>query len=100
MINHAHKAGQSLEIAFTDYAQAFDTISHLFLQTSMEEHGLPLKIREITGVIYENAMGTIYGPYGTKSEPFPIKRGVLQGDILFIICLNSIWYRTEAPNDG
>ena len=39
----------------------------------------------------------------TKSEPFPIKRGVLQdilSPVLFIMCLNSIWYRTEEPNDG
>jgi hypothetical protein len=51
MINHALKTGQSLEITFIDYARAFDTISHEFLQISMEEHGLPLKIREIIGAV-------------------------------------------------
>ena len=104
IINHAIQTGVALEITFIDYTQAFDTISHEFLQISMEEHGLPLKIREVIGAIYKNAMGRVRGSFGAMSEPFSIKRGVLQGDILspvlFIMCLNSIWYRSEEPNDG
>ena len=104
IINHALKSGVALEITFIDYAQAFDTISHEFLQISMDEHGLPLKIREVIGSIYKNAMGRVRGSFGAMSEPFPIRRGVLQGDILspvlFIMCLNSIWCRSEEPNDG
>jgi hypothetical protein len=104
IINHAIKTGVLLELTFIDYTQAFDTISHEFLQISMEEHGLPPKIREIIGAIYKNAVGRVRGSFGAMSDPFPINRGVLQGDILspilFIMCLNSIWYRSEEPNDG
>jgi hypothetical protein len=104
IINHALRIGVPLEITFIDYTQAFDTISHEFLKISMEEHGLPLKIREVIGAMDKNAMGRVRGSFGAKSEPFSIKRGVLQGDILnpvlFIMCLNFIWYRCEEPNDG
>ena len=47
-------------------------------------------------------MGRIKGSMGYKSDPFPIRRGVLQGcilsPILFVICLNSVWKRT--PQHG
>ena len=70
----------------------------------MEEHGLPLHFREVIGAIYKGAMGRVRGAFGEVSEPFPINRGVLQGDILspvlFIMCLNSIWMRSELPPDG
>ena len=57
-------------------------------------------------MIYLSATGKIKGPNGSISDDsFPIRRGVLQGDILspvlFIICLNSIWMRAEdINNDG
>jgi hypothetical protein len=102
-INYALKNSIKAELIFIDFTQAFDTVSHDFLQIALEEHAIPLKYRTLIGVIYANAKGRIKGSKGATSDLFPIRRGVLQGcilsPILFVICLNSIWAR-ESPNKG
>jgi hypothetical protein len=103
-IDFALKNHSSLELTFIDFTQAFDTVSHEFLQVALEEHGIPEKFRPLIGAIYRNAAGRIKGQNGHVSDPFPIRRGVLQGDILspllFVICLNSIWKRVASTKDG
>ena len=97
-INYALKKKINAEIIFIDFTQAFDTISHDFLQIALKDHGIPDKFCKLIEVIYSNAIGRIKGAMGYKSEPFPIRRGVLQGcilsPILFVLCLNSVWKRT------
>ena len=97
-INYALKNSTSAELIFIDFTQAFDTVSHDFLQIALEEHAIPPKFRDIIGAIYQSAKGRIKGAKGVTSDVFPIHRGVLQGcilsPILFIVCLNSIWKRT------
>ena len=82
--------------------QAFDTVSHEFLQIALRDHGIPDKFWKLIEVIYSNAIGRIKGSMGYKLDPFPIRRGVLQGcilsPILFVLCLNSVWKRT--PQHG
>ena len=98
-INFALKNAVETEITFIDFTQAFDTVSHEFLQIALIEHGIPEKFRKIIGAIYNSAEGRIKGASGITSDPFQINRGVLQGDILspilFILTLNSIWNRSN-----
>ena len=89
-----------LEVTLIDFSQAFDTVSHEFLQVACEEHGIPSKYCRLIAAIYTNAVGHIKGFKGAISDPFSILRGVLQGDILspilFVLCLNSVWSRTQV----
>jgi hypothetical protein len=98
VIDYALEKQLDAEIVLVDYSQAFDTVSHQFLQTSLEEHGVPPKLRSVIGSIYRDAIGRIRGADGMLSDPFRVDRGVLQGDtlspVLFIICLNSALRRT------
>ena len=102
-INYALKKKINAEIVFIDFTQAFDTVSHDFLQIALRDHGIPGKLCKLIEVIYSNAIGRIKAAGGYKSEPFPISRGVLQGcilsPILFVLCLNSVWKRT-SPGQG
>ena len=101
-INFGLKTHTKVDMTFIDFTQAFDTVSHEFLQIALEEHNIPPFFRKKIGEIYKHATGRIKGAMGCKSEPFPIKRGVLQGDILspilFVMCLNSVWKRANANN--
>jgi hypothetical protein len=71
-----------------------NSLSHEFLQISMEEHGLQPHFRGIIGAVYEIAVCRIRGSFGAISDSFPIDQGVLQGyilgPVLFIMTLNSI----------
>jgi Reverse transcriptase (RNA-dependent DNA polymerase) len=93
-----------LDITLIDFTQAFDTVSHEFLQTACIEHGIPPKYCRLIQAIYRKATGYVKGFKGSMSEPFGIFRGVLQGDILspilFVLCLNSVWSRSVEPTDG
>ena len=99
-INFGLKTHTKVDMTFIDFTQAFDTVSHEFLQIALEEHNIPPFFRKKIGEIYKHATGRIKGAMGCKSEPFPIKRGVLQGDILspilFVMCLNSVWKRANV----
>jgi exonuclease III len=102
-INYALRIRAPVEMTFIDFTQAFDTVSHSFLDIAMDEHCVPPKYRRLVQMIYAHATARIKGPNGSMSEPFPVKRGVLQGDILspilFVLVLNSMWVRTKQ-NQG
>ena len=101
-INYALKKKINAGIIFIDFTQAFDTVNHEFPQIALRDHGIPDKFCKLIEVIYSNAIGRIKGAMGYKSDPFPIRRGVLQecifSPILFVLCLNSVWKRT--PQHG
>ena len=77
-------------VTFIDYHAAFDTISHRFLDESLTTAGVQPKIRRIVKAIYAEATGMVRLrlPSGETlcSEPFPVRRGVNQGDIFSPQC--------------
>ena len=79
------RAGKQAVVTFIDYRAAFDTISHRFLDESLTAAGVQPKIRRIVKAIYAEATGMVRLrlPSGETlcSEPFPVRRGVIQGDI-------------------
>ena len=84
------RAGKEAVVTFIDYRAAFDTISHRFLDESLAAAGVQPKIRRIVKAIYTEATGMVRLrlPSGETmcSEPFPVRRGVIQGDIFSPQC--------------
>lgn len=99
--------GESLAITFIDYSAAFDTISHKFLDEALEAAGVPIKIRSLFRAMYTaaSAYTTVPDTDGKmfSSSIFPIRRGVLQGDITsplyFILALELILRRYDSRDD-
>ena len=85
-------------VTFIDFAAAFDSVSHKFLDSALAKAGASRKSRSIFRAIYRAAQGAarIHGVDGkiSFSKWFDVQRGVIQGDIispvLFIIVLDQL----------
>ena len=83
-----------------DYKAAFDTVSHKYIDRALAEAGATNKTRAIFRSIYRAATARteVEGIDGKKvlSDTFPIRRGVVQGDITsplyFILALEQLTY--------
>ena len=79
------KLGKSLAVTFIDYAAAFDSVSHKFIDEALQTAGVGNKERTIFRQIYKSASAftTVKSADGgnTHSATFPIRRGVVQGDV-------------------
>lgn len=90
--------GKELCATFIDYSAAFDSVSHKFLDATLQEAGASVKTRRMFRAIYQAAsavtkVNDVDGAV-SYSASFPIRRGVLQGDITspvyFILALEKI----------
>ena len=77
--------GEELFATFVDYSAAFDSVSHKFIDRALADAGASAKSRAMFRAIYAAASATTKvsdtdGKY-VMSKPFPIRRGVVQGDI-------------------
>ena len=98
---------KKISITFVDYTAAFDTVSHKFLDQDLKDAGAPIKVRAMFQAIYQAATAytTTLGVGGENinSKKFPIRRGVLQGDITsplyFILALELILRKFDARQD-
>ena len=95
--------GQRMVATFVDYSAAFDTVSHKFLDLALADAGASPKSRAIFRAIYNAASASTKvldtdGQY-IKSKSFPIRRGVVQGDITsplyFVLALHLILQRHD-----
>ena len=85
-------------LTFIDYSAAFDSVGHKFLDFALGQAKADPKTRAIFRAIYGSATAKtrVKGVDGKKvfSEKFPVRRGVIQGDITspmyFIIALEAI----------
>ena len=82
------RAGKQAVVTFIDYLAAFDTI--IFLDEPMTAAGVQPNIRRIVKTIYAEATGMArlrLPSSGTMLlEPFLVRRGVIQGDIISPQC--------------
>ena len=89
---------KSCVVTYIDYTAAFDSISHKFMDTTLADAGASNKSRALFRAIYKaaSAVTKVSSTDGAevKSKPFPIRRGVVQGDITsplyFILSLELI----------
>ena len=102
------RAGKEAVVTFIDYRAAFDIISHRFLDESLAASGVQPEIRRIVKAIYTEATGMVRLrlPSGETmcSEPFPVRRGVIQGDIFspqcFTLGLDRIFRLHDIAGQG
>ena len=99
--------GETLYATFIDYSAAFDTVSHKFLDRALTEAGASNKSRALFRAIYNRASSVtkVASTDGSEvmSSPFPIRRGVVQGDITsplyFILALELILKRHDVATE-
>ncbi len=99
LINWLMKHGMECVLTFIDYSAAFDSVSHRFMDEALGEARASNKVRAMVRAIYSVATAEVRvakdgsAEFAT-SQPFPINRGVVQGDVLspwlFIIALARI----------
>ena len=90
--------GKKLALTFIDYTAAFDSVSHKFVDSTLEKCKVTNKLRAIFRAVYlsASAFTTVKAPDNktVKSGSFDIRRGVVQGDITsplyFILALEAI----------
>ena len=101
------RLGKSLTINFVDYAAAFDSVNHKFLDETLHRVGASNQMRAMMRSVYESArraFTTVPDTDGKKirTDVFSIMRGVLQGDImsplLFILALEHILREHDKGN--
>ena len=101
LCEHFMQLGKWLAVTFIDYAAAFDSLSHKWGPTSTG-----YLQNQISQIKREQACTRPNQPskrlktqmvskQRAKSEVFPIRRGVLQGDIIPAVLYNDIWAHPE-----
>ena len=99
--------GESITVTYIDYSSAFDTVSHKFLDSALVRAGASNKVRAMFRAVYSSASAytKVAGVDGkcVKSEVFPVRRGVVQGDITsplyFILALDLILRKHDSRTD-
>lgn len=91
-----------LYICFIDYSKAFDSLYHEAIWKSLTEQGINQDYIVIIKEIYKNS--TAHVKLEAAGTPFPIRRGVKQGDPLspnlFTAVLESIFKELSWDNMG
>ena len=99
--------GRTLAATFVDYSAAFDTVSHIFIDKALRTAGVSNKLRAMFRAVYTaaSAFTTVNTADGgkVKSATFPVRRGVVQGDITsplyFILALELILRMHDTVED-
>ena len=108
IIDDVLEQGKELCITFIDYSAAFDSVSHKYIDTTLQEAGASIKTRRMFRAIYQaaSAVTKVNDTNGkiSYSDSFPIRRGVLQGDITspiyFILALEAILRDHDCQRRG
>ena len=99
--------GHQMFAAFIDFSAAFDSLSHKFIDKSLDAAGVTDKTRAMFRAIYSSATARTAVPgidgETVLSDLFPVKRGVVQGDITspmyFILALALIMHTHDTRAD-
>ena len=89
LIKFALTDDKPLVLTFVDFSAAFDSVSHKYLDDALEEAGASDKVRAVFRAVYGAATARVRvrGPEGcVLSSAFPVRRGVVQGDIFSPVC--------------
>ena len=95
-------------MTYIDFAAAFDSVSHKFLDEALANAGAKRKTRALLRAIYSAAQGAVQirdeSGNITLSQAFDVRRGVVQGDIispiLFILALDQMVQEADTEGQG
>ena len=95
-------------VTYIDFAAAFDSVSHKFLDEALAAAGAKRKTRALLRAIYSAAQGAVQIRDETGSiklsQAFEVRRGVVQGDIispiLFILALDQMVQEADTEGQG
>ncbi len=79
---------QPLYVGFIDFKKAFDSVWHEALMLKLQRSGISKHFYNTLKHMYQNIECTVKCNNGTQSMPFPVKRGVRQGDVLSPLLFN------------
>ena len=102
------KENSNCVVTFIDFAAAFDSVSHKYIDAALAKAGASRKCRKIFREIYAVATGVarVNGTNGQIlfSAKFNVGRGVIQGDIispiLFILALDQLVRTHDVHGNG
>ena len=87
MLQLSEKCEQNGAIILLDQEKAYDRIRHDYLWQVLETANVPANLINLIKALYKNARTTVI-LNGTLSPPFPVERGVRQGDPLSCLLFN------------
>ena len=104
LYNKMLQEGKEMAVTFIDYSVAFDSVSHKFIDMTLEEVGAKPRTRALFRAVYGGAaaMAKVKDVDGkfVLSKRFPVRRGVVQGDITspfyFILALEAVLRRHDV----
>jgi len=99
VLESSHEYREPLFICFVDIVKAYDSVDRNILWDALADHHVPVVIIDLIKALYYNTTAKVR--VGDKfSDPFDLKIGVKQGDILstllFNIFLNYIWKKVVS----
>ena len=101
MIEKCNEFNLPLCVAYIDYEKAFDSVEHFAIFEALRKINVKEDYVQILENIYFNATARIHID-GMESEPFPINRGVRQGDPispnLFTAAIEDIFRKAELTD--
>ena len=101
VIEKCNEFNLPLCVGYIDYEKAFDSVEHFAIFEALRKINVKEDNVQILENIYFNATARIHID-GMESEPFPIKRGVRQGDPispkLFTAAIEDIFRKAELTD--
>jgi hypothetical protein len=87
VLESSHEYREPLFICFVDIVKAYDSVDRSILWDALADHHVPVTIIELIKALYYNTTAKVR--VGDKySDPFDLKIGVKQGDILSTLLFN------------
>jgi hypothetical protein len=103
LFQHAKRTGQNLVVTAIDFTNAFGSVPHELIMSTMKQRNFPAWVQRVVGDMYEGASSTIE-LRGDRSERIGWKKGVKQGcplsPLLFNLCIEPLLQLIHRANKG
>jgi hypothetical protein len=102
VIKSARKSKRTAHITFFDLEDAFGSVPHSLISHTLRRNHLPENLHNYLMSFYSNCLSVVETPTW-RSQPFPFRRGVFQGDPLsptvFLMVFNHVLLQLKNMED-